>query len=90
MKALVWNCRGAGSPLTVLQLKEIVNLHSPEVICLAETKNRKCFMNTVRMKLRYDKLFVVDPVGRSGGLAVMWKKELAVSRVLSTVFLIEM
>ena len=70
--------------------KEIANLYSPEVICLSETKNRKCFMNKVRMKLRYDKLFVMDPVGRSGGLAVMWKKELAVSKVLFTDFSIEL
>ena len=34
---------------------------------LSETKNKKCFMNKVMMKLRYDKLFVVDPIGKSGG-----------------------
>ena len=67
MKALVWNCRSVESPLTVPQLKEIINLHFPEVVFLSETKNRKCFMNKVMMKLRYDKLFVVDPIGKSGG-----------------------
>ncbi|XP_071939813.1 uncharacterized protein [Coffea arabica] len=45
MRALVWNCRGVGSPLTVPQLKESVKLHSPELIFLSETKNRKDVMN---------------------------------------------
>ncbi|XP_027182377.1 uncharacterized protein LOC113780798 [Coffea eugenioides] len=90
MRALVWNCRGVGSPLTVPQLKESVKLHSPELIFLSETKNRKDVMNKVRLQLRYDRLFVVDPVGRAGGLAVLWRNELQICKVLYTDFTIEL
>jgi hypothetical protein len=31
-------------------------------------------MEKVRCRIGYDSLFVVDPVGRSGGLALFWKK----------------
>ena len=55
--------------MTVLQLEEIVKLHSPKLIFLFATKNRKDVMNKVRLKLRYDRLFVIYPVGKSGGLA---------------------
>ena len=65
MRALVWNCRSVGSLLTVLQLEESVKLHSLELIFLSETKNRKDVMNKVRLKLRYDRLFVIDPVEKS-------------------------
>ncbi|XP_071918974.1 uncharacterized protein [Coffea arabica] len=89
MRAVVWNCRGSGSPLTVSQLEEVVRLHSPELVFLAETKNKKFVMNKIRMRLRYDSLFVVDPIGRAGGLAVIWRKDLEVKRVLFTDFTIE-
>ena len=40
--------------------------------------------------LRFDSVFVVDPVGRAGGLAAIWKKELKVKKVLFTSFTIEL
>jgi hypothetical protein len=32
-------------------------------------------MERLRIKLEFSGLFVVGPVGRSGGLALMWKEE---------------
>ncbi|XP_071933655.1 uncharacterized protein [Coffea arabica] len=48
MKAVVWNCRGAGGPLTISQLKEVLNFHSSNVVFLCETKNHEKFMRNVR------------------------------------------
>ena len=76
--------------MTVPQLEEVVRLHSPDLIFLAETKNKKAFMNKIKMKLKYDSLFVVDPIGRASGMAVMWKKELVIRKVLYTNFTIEL
>ncbi|XP_071918969.1 uncharacterized protein [Coffea arabica] len=42
------------------------------------------------MRLRYDSLFVVDPIGRAGGLAIIWRKDLVVKRVLFIDFTIEL
>lgn len=34
-----WNCCGLGNPATVLRLREIHKVNSPDVIFLMETKN---------------------------------------------------
>ncbi|XP_071915285.1 uncharacterized protein [Coffea arabica] len=90
MRAVVWNCRGVGSPLTVPQLKESIKLHSPSLVFLAETKKKKSFLNTVKQRIQFDHLFVVDPVGLASGLAVLWKKELLDKKVLFSSFTIEL
>ena len=90
MRALVWNCRGVGSSLTIPLLKEAVLLHFPSLVFLSETKNKKSVLNSVKQKIKFDNLFVVDPVGMAGGLAVMWKDEVTVKRVLFTSFTIEL
>ena len=90
MRALVWNCRGVGSPLTVPQLKELVQVHSPSLIFLSETKKKKTFINSVKQWVRFDELFVVDPMGLAGGLAVIWKRDIQVKSILFTSFTIEL
>ena len=86
----MWNCRGVGSPLTVPQLREVVRLHSPSLVFLSETKKKKSFLNSVKQWIKFDNVFVVDPVGLAGGLAVLWNKELKVKKVLFTSFTIEL
>jgi hypothetical protein len=39
-----------------------------------ETKSNKFAMEFVRVRLGFEGLFVVDPVGRSEGLALLWKE----------------
>lgn len=90
MKVLAWNCRGAGSPLTIPYLKEVIHLHSPDIIFLSETKNKKNFMNKVLKQIGFDDLFCIDPIGKSGGLSVMWKKETQIEKILFTQFTIEL
>jgi hypothetical protein len=46
---------------------------NPSFIFLMETISSKFYMEKVRCRLGYDCLFAVDPVGRSGGLALLWK-----------------
>ena len=46
-------------------------------------------MNRVRLKLRYDRMVVVDPIGIAGGMAVMWRNDLKVCQILCTDFTIE-
>ncbi|XP_027102977.1 uncharacterized protein [Coffea arabica] len=90
MRAVMWNCRGAGSPLTVPYLKKSIKLHSPSLVFLSETKKKKSYLNNVKQWIKFDHLFVVDPVGLVGGLAVFWKKELQVKKVLFSSFTIEL
>lgn len=48
----------------------------PGLLFLIETISRKKQMEWLRVKLGFDGLFVVDPVGQSGGLALLWKEDI--------------
>jgi hypothetical protein len=73
MICLSWNCRGLGNPQAVRDLHHLVKEKKPTLVFLMETKffNKNC--DFLRIKLGYDFMFVVDSVGRSGGLILLWK-----------------
>lgn len=77
MNALSWNCRGLGSPRTVRVLSDLVKSHSPNVLFLSETISKSGAIEKLRVKLGFAHCFVVDCVGRSGGLCVMWRNNVA-------------
>ena len=89
MKALVWNCQGAGSPLTIPQLREACNLLSPQMVFLCETKNRLQFMERIRKQLRFEKCEVVESMNKAGGMMVMWNYEVTVVEIKTTAFTME-
>jgi exonuclease III len=73
MNLLSWNCRGLGNPQAVRDLCQVTKEKKPTILFLMETKCHRNKMESVRVKLGFDCLFVVDSVGRSGGLALLWK-----------------
>ncbi|EPS61484.1 hypothetical protein M569_13313 [Genlisea aurea] len=75
---LSWNCQGMGSPWTVRRLKELIGQRSPSFVFLCETKSPACKLNWLKNLFPYYGFFV-DAVGASGGLALLWRKELDVS-----------
>ena len=86
----MWNCRSVVSPLTVSQLREVIKLHSSLLVFLSETRKKKNYLNSVKHWIKLDNVFVVDPVGKAGSLAILWKRELQVNKVLFTSFTIEL
>jgi hypothetical protein len=72
MIVLAWNCRGLGNPRAVRDLRRMLKLKKPNVVFLMETKLGKNKMELIRIKMGFSNLFVVDSVGRSGGLALLW------------------
>ena len=90
MKAMVWNCRGVENPLIVPQLREVIRFHSPSLVFLSETKKKKNYLNKVKQWIKFDNVFVVDPIGMARSLVVLWKNELQVKKVLFTSFTIEL
>lgn len=50
----------------------MVKEKKPNILFLMETISRKQHLEWLRVKLGFDGLFVVDPIGRSGGLALFW------------------
>ncbi|XP_042939562.1 uncharacterized protein LOC122274604 [Carya illinoinensis] len=77
MNCLAWNCRGLGNPRTVRELHFLVKEKVPRMIFLSETKCKRNKAEKVRNRLGYECSFVVDSIGRSGGLVMMWKQELS-------------
>lgn len=72
MNVLGWNCRGLGNSRAVLVLGDIVKSQKPSILFLFETLSCKERIKHLSSKLGYDNFWVVDSVGRSGGLALMW------------------
>ncbi|XP_027150198.1 uncharacterized protein LOC113750422 [Coffea eugenioides] len=89
MRALVWNCQGVGSPLTVPHLREVNNLLSPNLIFLSKTKNKRLVVDRIARGLRFDNSVVVEAMHKSGGMAVMWKEDTKILEVNQTAFTIE-
>ncbi|XP_019190306.1 PREDICTED: uncharacterized protein LOC109184723 [Ipomoea nil] len=79
MSYLAWNCRGLGNLETVQVLVDLIHSKRPNVIFLMETFSNNFKMQTIKNKVGYTGLFTVDSLGRSGGLALLWKEESEVS-----------
>jgi hypothetical protein len=67
-----WNCQGLENPWTVYDLCQLVKEKRPSLLFLMETINKKQCMEWLRVKLGFNGLFVVDSIGKSGGLALLW------------------
>ena len=75
MIAISWNCQGLGNPQTVRDLRRMVKVKRPTLVFMMETKLRQRKMEKIRCSLGFHNLFVVDSIGKSGGLALLWKEE---------------
>ena len=51
----------------------MVKEKKPNFLFLIETKRNKIKMEVIRGQLFYASMFVVDPVGKSSGLALLWR-----------------
>jgi hypothetical protein len=75
MIAISWNFRGLGNPQTVKDLRRLVKAKRPTMIFLMETKLRQIKMEKIICTLGFNNLLVVDSIGKSGGLALLWNDE---------------
>lgn len=76
---LSWNCRGLGHPWTIQVLINLVRCKKPSIIFLMEILCSKNRLESIKLKLGFDGLFVVDCVERSGELALLWDASTNVS-----------
>lgn len=75
MRVLSWNCRGMESKGTISYLREIWHKNRPNFLFLAETKQAATFVQDFQAHFGYDNLVTVDPIGRSGGLALYYNND---------------
>ena len=76
MIALGWNYRGLGNPRSVRVLRELVQHWKPNIVILSETKMKKYQMEKVKFKIGLMNGLIVPSVGRSGGLAMLWSRDI--------------
>jgi exonuclease III len=71
MSLLCWNCRGLRNPQTVQDLHQMVQEKKPKFVFLIETLSKQKQMEKIKSRLGFEGLFVVEPIGRSEGLALL-------------------
>ncbi|KAL7235153.1 hypothetical protein ACSBR1_018615 [Camellia fascicularis] len=72
MNIMLWNCRGAGNKIFRRNFKEIIKTHKLDVVALFETKVMFSSMGLFFNNLGYTASTIVDPVGRVGGIWLIW------------------
>ena len=70
MSLLVWNCRGAGKPATVRELRDFTRQLAPSIVCILETQIEGSRVENMVGTLGFNKSFAVGSSGRSGGLGI--------------------
>jgi exonuclease III len=78
MKLASQNCRGLGNQPAVRGLLDLRKAEEPDILFLSETKLKEDEMESFRWKLDMLNMIVVDYKGRSGGLALFWRRGLDV------------
>ncbi|XP_040998143.1 uncharacterized protein LOC121244182 [Juglans microcarpa x Juglans regia] len=81
MKTLSWNLRGLGNPRSIRTFRDLITREVPDILFLQETRMKSQQLEFCKLKLGFRNCFGVDSVGRSGGLALLWKDEINVSIV---------
>lgn len=84
MSIISWNCQGFGVALTVQNLKEVVRKEKPQLVFLMETKKQINFLDRKRRAFGFDEGWYVNPIGKSGGLALWWTNEVKVNIISSS------
>ncbi|KAH7847203.1 hypothetical protein Vadar_023207 [Vaccinium darrowii] len=75
MKILMWNCRGAASPHFRRHFNDLVRDHHPTFVIIAETRIAGSRAKDLSESLGFNHSFVVDSVGFSGGLWLLWNDD---------------
>ncbi|KAL0367264.1 UNVERIFIED_CONTAM: putative mitochondrial protein [Sesamum radiatum] len=78
MICIAWNCHGLRGAGTVHHIRELSRAHDPSFIFLSETKCSSRKMDTIKWSLNLNGI-AVSAQGRSGGLCLLWKKDISVS-----------
>jgi hypothetical protein len=78
MKLIGLNCQGLGNDPTVRALSDLRRRFHPDVVFLSETHLDVFPAECIRRRLQMDMKIVNPSAGRSGGLLLLWKKEISI------------
>ena len=78
MNALCWNCRGAGKPAAVQELREFAKKFTPTLLCIVETQIEGRRVEALASSIGFDNSYAIDSQGRSGGIGLFWNNSIKV------------
>ena len=73
MRTLDWNYQSVGKTPTIRALRVLIREESPKVVFIAKSKSKLRNIERIRSSTGFVEKFCVDLVGKSGGLALLWK-----------------
>ena len=76
IRVISWNCRGLGNPRSARALHDMVRQWNPKVVFVIETKAKNRRMERIKNKIGLANGLIVPCVGRKGGLALLWTREI--------------
>lgn len=66
-------------PRTCLAIKKVLHLHQPQIFFCCETKMTARQVDATCGSFRFANRFVVDRIGKGGGLVLFWSLDVEVS-----------
>ena len=72
MNMLIWNCRGALNPNFHNLFSNLICKHYPAILVIMETKVSGNRAKSIADRLPMDGAILVNNIGLSGGLWVLW------------------
>ncbi|KAL3846296.1 hypothetical protein ACJIZ3_003699 [Penstemon smallii] len=78
MNCLSWNCQGLGGRWTVRTLGDHIRATNPQIVFLMETRLSARKIDFLKNNLGFFGV-AVSSVGKSGGLALLWRKDISLS-----------
>ena len=78
MNSLSWNYRGIGNSQSARALRDLVQRWNPKIVFLMETKAGVKRMTKVKERIGFPNGLVVPSEGKSGGIALLWIREVEV------------
>ena len=78
MNSLSWNYRGIGNSQSARALRDLVQRWNPKIVFLMETKAGVKRMTKVKERIGFPNGLVVPSEGKSGGIVLLWIREVEV------------
>ena len=72
MNMLIWNCRGVLNPTFCDVVNDLIQMHSPTIMVVGETKVCGEKANRILGRINLDRAIFANSIGLSGGLWILW------------------